>query len=517
MGLLGKSAEGRYADLSFKPNHIKDLRDYIAFLEEHGDAVEVDKEVDLDLEIGAIIRRVNETGSPAPVFTNIAGVAQGMRVMGAPAGVSSIKGSELIRIAASVGLPADASGLDIVEALSHALDVDPIEPRVVDNAPFQANVITGDDIDLNALPAPLLHDGDGGRYLNTWGTIVLKSPDGKWVNWSINRIMITGKNTMSGIVNPGQHNGQLLAEWRKHGKDMPFALSLGHDPVIPFFSGMPLPDHVSEGPVVGGYLKEPVEVAKAHEVDLHVPASSEIVIEGYLSIDEVIDEGPMAEYPGYLLPTARTKKPVYHVTAISHRDQPILPVVVAGYPPEENHTCWGIAIAARVLAELRERKVPITHCYLPLSAALHLLVITVPGNWKELSGGKSRLEFSRELAELVYSLHVGYVIPNILVVRDDIDATNEAEVLWALTTRVHPGEDYVVLSSEPMAPLPVWLKENEKTTMVSAKTVIVGLTRDEWGEGEKPIRADFAHNYPTALQDKVLNNWTEYGFPAETL
>lgn len=511
-----KSSLSRYADPNFKPNHIRDIRDYIALLKTYGEIVEVTQQVDWNLEAGAIIRRVNETGAPAPVFTDIAGSEPGLRILGAPAGVSAQRGRELIRIATSVGLPVDASGLDIVEALSRALDVEPIPPRVVDSAPFQANVRTGDEIDLFSLPAPLLHEGDGGRFLNTWGTIVLQSPDGTWTNWSIARIMIRDKNTMVGIVNPGQHNGQLLAQWRKHGQDMPFALSLGHDPVIPYFSGMPLPENVSEATVIGGYLKEPVEVAKTHSVDLHVPASSEIVIEGHLSIEEVDDEGPMAEYPGYLLPTARTKKPVYHVSAISYRDQAILPVVVAGYPPEENHTCWGIAIAARVLAELRAREVPVTHCYLPFSAALHLLVITVPDEWKELSGGQSRQEFARGLAELVYSLHVGYVIPNILVVRDDIDPTNEAEVLWALTTRVHPGEDYVVLSSEPMAPLPVWLKENEKTSMVSAKTVIVGLTRDEWSDGEKPVRADFAHNYPAETQDKVLANWSSYGFDETT-
>lgn len=507
-----KSSSSPYADPGFKPNHIKDTRDYIAFLRDHGEILEVSKQVDPNLELGAIIRRVNETGAPAPLFTNIVGSEPGMRVLGAPAGVSAQRDRELIRIATSVGLPVDASGLDIVEALSYVLDAEPIPPRVVDSAPFRANVRTGADVDLFSLPAPLLHEGDGGRYLNTWGTIVLQSPDGEWTNWSIARIMIRDKSTMVGIVNPGQHNGQLLAQWRQHGEDMPFALSLGQDPVVPYFSGMPLPEGVSEATVIGGYLKEPIEVARTHTVDLYVPASSEIVIEGHLSIEEVDDEGPMAEYPGYLLPTARTKKPVYHVSAISCRDQAILPVVVAGFPPEENHTCWGIAIAARVLAELRAREVPATNCYLPFFAALHLLVITVPRNWKELSGGKSRFEFARELGELVYSLHVGYVIPNILIVNDDVDPTSDPEVLWALTTRVHPGEDYLVLSAEPMAPLPVWLKDNEKTAMVSSKTVIVGLAREEWAANDRPIRADFAHNYPLEIRTKVLENWTGYGF-----
>src|SRR6185312_1263221 len=151
---LNTSAASRYSDPNFKPRHVKDMREYVSILAEHGDLVEIDEPVDWNLEVGAIIRRVNETGSPAPLFTKVNDSEPGFRVLGAPAGVSALPGRELIRAATSVWLPADASGADIVEALSHALEVEPIDPRVVDSAPFQANVRTGDDIDLFALPTP---------------------------------------------------------------------------------------------------------------------------------------------------------------------------------------------------------------------------------------------------------------------------------------------------------------------------------------------------------------------------
>jgi 4-hydroxy-3-polyprenylbenzoate decarboxylase len=192
-------AKGTYSDPNFKPRHVKDMREYISVLAQHGDIAEVEEPVDWNLEIGAIIRRVNETGAPAPLFTNIIDSEPGFRVLGAPAGVSSLPGRELIRVATSVGLPVDASGTDIVEVLSHALEVEPIEPRVVDSAPFQANVRTGDDINLFALPTPLIHDGDGNRFINTYGTIVAPHPDGQWTNWSISRIALRDKNTMVGL------------------------------------------------------------------------------------------------------------------------------------------------------------------------------------------------------------------------------------------------------------------------------------------------------------------------------
>ncbi len=151
------------------------------------------------------------------------------------------------------------------------------------SGPCQENRLVGDEVDLWRLPTPLIHDGDGGRYLNTWGTIVARTPDGRWTNWSISRIMVIGKQTMTGIVLPRQHLGMIHAQWKALGKPMPFALALGTEPVIPFVSGMPLAEGVDEADFIGGYLGEPVDVVDCHSVDLQVPATSEIVIEGMLS------------------------------------------------------------------------------------------------------------------------------------------------------------------------------------------------------------------------------------------
>jgi UbiD family decarboxylase len=508
------SSASPYADPNFKPNHVKDLREYVAILAEHGDLVEIDHPVDWNLEIGAIIRRVNETGAPAPLFTNITDSQPGFRVLGSPAGVSAQRGRELIRAAVSVGLPVDICGTDIVEALSYAAEVEPIAPRIVESAPFHANVLLGDDVDLLALPSPLIHDGDGGRFINSYGTIVAPHPDGKWTNWSISRIMLLDKTTMSGIFNPIQHLGAIYQEWKKRGENMPFALSMGQDPVVAYFSGMPLPDDVSEAHVIGGYLREPIDVVKAHTVDLYVPASSEIVIEGYVSFDEVADEGPMSEYPGYLLPAARSAKPVYHVTAMSYRDNAILPVASAGFPPEEDHTVWGLGIAAIVLSDLRRHDFPVTRCYLPFLGANHLLVITVPPNWRVLSGVKSRHEFARSIATHAMASKAGKIAPRILVVEDDVDPTSEGEVLWAILTRVHPSEDVIVAGNDIAVPLIVYLKQNEKAAMLSAKAILVGLYRDEFTDHDRPIKADFAHNFTAELQQKVIDNWTtHYGLP----
>ena len=497
-----------------KRRHLRSLREYIEALRELGEIHEITQEVDWNLEIGAITRRCYETGSPAPLFSRVKGAEAGFRVLGAPAGVSSRPGQSLARVALSLGMDPGATALEIVDALSRATGLTPIAPRVVDDAPCLEHILVGDEVDLLKLPTPFIHEGDGGRFLNTWGTIVVRSPDGAWTNWSINRIMLRDRNSMVGIVSTQRHLGNLHAQWKAIGEPMPFALSLGQDPVIPFFAGMPLRDGVSEPDVVGGFVGEPIEVVRCRTVPLEVPASSEIVIEGHIALDEVDDEGPMAEYPGYLVRESKKKRPVYHVSAMMYRDDPILPIVAAGFPPEENHTCWGICIAATIFDELRRAGWPVSFCYIPFEAACHLLVVTVPSDWRERTVHASAPDFAHALGDFVFALRGGTVVPRILVVTDDIDPTDPGEVLWALTTRVHPGDGEIMFAAEPANPRNTFLKENEKAAMFTTKSVLNGLARDEWSPDVIPIRADFDNLYPEALKQRIIEGWSDdYGFP----
>src|SRR4029077_939364 len=121
----------------------------------------------------------------------------------------------------------------------------PIPPRRVTEGPCKQNKLIGADVDLFRLPGPYIHEGDGGRYLNTWGTIVVRTPDGKWTNWSITRVMLHGKNTMVGAIIPRQHLGLIYAQWKAQRKPMPFALAMGTEPAIPFVSGMPLDENIN--------------------------------------------------------------------------------------------------------------------------------------------------------------------------------------------------------------------------------------------------------------------------------
>jgi len=492
-------------------NYLKSLREYLDALKNVGELVEVEREVDWNLEVGAIIRRVYETQAPAPLFRRIKGIENGFRIFGAPAGVSRQPGLYLARVAISLGLDARASGREIVEALVAAKKSKFISPKIVASGPCKDHILTGDAIDLLRFPIPLIHHGDGGRYFGTWATVVAQTPDKTWTNWGIARVMLVDGKRLTGIVHPLQHLGQVYGMWKKIGKPMPFAIFQGGPPFIPFVSSMPLPAQVSEADYMGGYFGRPVEVVRCETVDLEVPAEAEIVVEGYLSNTETAAEGPMGEYAGYVWPGPGTERPVYNVTAVTYRNDPILPVVAAGEPIEEDHTAQGIPSAAELLVELRDAGIPATMAWVPLESANHWLVVTVPRDWKKRTGCSSE-ELCRRIGTHVFEKSkFGAVIPKVIVINDDIDAANTAELIWGFATRCHPISGDVAFPAEATSPLVAFLESGEKIAGKTNKVVHNCLPPNDWGD-RLPLRTSFQHNYAEELRKKVLGNWKSYGF-----
>jgi UbiD family decarboxylase len=490
--------------------HFADLRSYLQALTAIGECQTVAAPVALDLELGAISRRAGETGQAAPLFDNIP-QCPGMRVLGAPGGVSARPGQWLARIAMAIGLPAQASGREIVDRFAAARQRPLIPPTVVEHGPCQENIRTGDDVNLLTLPAPLLHDGDGGRYLNTFGIICAETPDKSWRSWSIARIMVIDRTRMAGIVAPNQHIGMVRQTWTDLGQDMPFALALGAQPVLPYVGGMPLPEYVNESDYAGALTGQPIDVVSAGTVGVLVPATSEIVVEGFLSRTDTAPEGPMGEYAGYLWDAPPSPKPVYHVSAITHRDNPILPISVAGEPPEENHTAWGIPNAGEIVYTLRQAGFPVATAWSPFESANHWFVIAVQRDWRAITGLTGE-QLCRQLADILFATKAGMGTPKFLVVNDDIDITNTREVVWAFATRNHPGSrGQLIFNEESTNPLVAYLDDADKKMLHTTKVVYNCLDPEHLG-GKLPKRSSSHHIYPQALQDKVIHKWTTYGY-----
>ena len=488
--------------------HFTSLRDFLGALRDLGDLREVNFEVDTELEIGAIIRHVHEAYGPAPLFTNIRGHG-GYRVLGAPLSYSSLPKARMARVALALGLDPLTKPSEIIEKLSRAITKPPVPAVVVARGACQQNVLIGDEADLMRFPTPLIHVGDGGRYFNTLGFWVVCTPDREWTNWSIARAMIVDSKRMTGVIAPYQHIGIIYKLWRELGKPMPFALVQGAEPAAIFVGGMPLPERVDESGYLGGLFGEPLELVRCKTVDLEVPATAEIVVEGHVSIDETAQEGPMGEYHGYLRDETY-HFPVYHVTAVTHRDNPILPVSAAGKPVEEDHTAAGVPFAAVCLQRLREEGLPVTSAYSVPEAAEHMLAVSVPANWSQRTH-LSANDLSRRIATIAKTLHGGSRVTRVAVYDDDIDLSDLRDLIWAWNSRCHPVTGHFVMEDLPANPIePMYsaahLSFDGGRTPLGPIDVLNCLLDPKATDLHI---ASFDSNYPKEIKERVLARWKE--------
>jgi 4-hydroxy-3-polyprenylbenzoate decarboxylase len=487
------------------------FRDLVAELLAAGDAIDIRTPVSPTLEAGAITRRVYETSGPAPLFSNLTEGDPGFRILGAPAGLSSLTGGTYGRLAAHFGLPRGTTPRELVEHLVTAMHADPVPPRVVADGPCKQNVLTGDDVNLERFPVPLLHAQDGGRYFGTYGFHVVRTPDGAWTSWSVARTMLNTRNTLVGPAMPQQHIGMIHQMWRDKGERTPWAMVLGAPPAALAAAGMPLPAHVNEDGYVGALTGSPVEVVRTESGELYVPANAEIVLEGWISPDETAPEGPMGEYHGYAFSEGK-QQPVFHVETVTYRDDPILPICVAGLPPEENHTVWGTMISATSLDVLRSNGLPVSLAWCSYEAATCWIVVAL--DIERLA----RMELTEQqladtVAEVLFGSHTGWLVPKVVLVADDIDITDIRQVTWAMATRHHPGTGHYSYPDAPGIPMVPYLTEQEARTGKGGKSVTSCLLPDQLHGTTPGTTACFDNSYPEDVRSRVLENWNTYGFP----
>ncbi|KAH8432502.1 UbiD family decarboxylase [Aspergillus melleus] len=324
------------------------FRSFVDALKADDDLVEIDTPVDPNLEAAAITRLVCETNDKAPLFNNVIGTQNGLfRILGAPGSLRKSSADRYGRLARHLALPPTASMREILDKMLSASSMPPIQPTIVSTGPCKENVLEESQIDLTKLPAPLIHQSDGGKYIQTYGMHIVQSPDGKWTNWSIARAMVHDEKHLTGLVIPPQHIWQIHEMWKKEGRDVPWTLAFGVPPAAIMASSMPIPDGVTEAGYVGAMTGSSLELVKCDTNDLYVPATSEIVLEGTLSITESVPEGPFGEMHGYVFPGDAHVCPKYKVNRITYRNNPILPMSSCGRLTDET-------VCSQTITELQD-------------------------------------------------------------------------------------------------------------------------------------------------------------------
>ncbi len=473
----------------------KDLREFIAKCESLGDAVRVEQEVDWNLEVGAITRRCCELSAPAPLFEKIKGYPKGYRIFGAPL-------ATFRRLAIAMDIDPEAPFKQILDAYIDR-SARPIKPRLVKEGPCKENVVTGDDVDLFKFPAPMIHDGDGGRYLGTFHIIATKDPDGDWVNWGMYRQMIHTRNTLGGLVAPAQHIGMIFRnKYEAKNKPMEFAVAIGTEPVTALLGGAGIPAGVNEADIIGGIRGEPLDVIQCETVDLKVPATSEIVLEGVVNPHERKMEGPFGEYGGYRsIPSL--PRPVYTVKAITYRNAPILTVSNMGTPVDDADIIQGMTMAAEIFITLKKMGFPVTGVYTPPECCCSTVVISTKVPYVNIAS---------RIASGVWASSVGHFVVKIIIVDDDVDPTNMREVLHAWSTKCHPIRGTTVIPQAVLTPAYPYYSPEEVRYNQGVNVYYDCTFPRRWPKEHIAVRSSFRDIYPKEVQEKVLANWSKYGF-----
>lgn len=489
------------------------LREFMRLLEKEGKLVRVTEPVSTDLEMTEIQTRllaekgpavlfenpVNEKGEPAgmPVLVNLFGtvdrVAMGMQR----------KPEELREVGETLAFlrqpepPASIrEAMGMLPVLKTAMTM---RPKSVRNAPCQEIVLTGDDIDLDKLPIQTCWPGEPAPLI-TWPLVVTKGPGDKKednFNLGIYRMQKLGKNKT--IMRWLKHRGgaQHFQRWKKEKSEpLPVAAVIGADPGTILAAVTPVPDTLSEYQFAGLLRGQKVELVDCKTVPLKVPATAEIVLEGYVSLDEYEDEGPYGDHTGYY--NSVEQFPVFTITAITMRKNPVYLSTFTGRPPDEP-SVLGEALNEVFIPLLQQQFPEIVDFWLPPEGCSYRIAVI---SMKKAYAGHAKRVMMGAWSFLRQFMYTKFLI----IVDDDIDARDWKDVMWAVSTRMDPVRDITLIEGTPIDYLDFASPESGLggKACLDATNKLPPETHREWGE---KIQMD------EDVVNKVTDMWEKLGLP----
>lgn len=315
-----------------------------------------------------------------------------------------------------------------------------MKPKNVSKAPCQELVFTGDEVDLGMLPIQTCWP-DEPAPLITWPLVVTKALDDDNYNLGIYRMQVLGKNKT--LMRWLKHRGgaQHHAGWVKEKKEpMPCAVVIGADPATILAAVTPVPDTLSEYQFSGLLRGKKLELVDCKTIPLKVPAQAEIILEGYISLDEYEDEGPYGDHTGYY--NSVEKFPVFTITAMTMRKDPVYLSTYTGRPPDEP-SVLGEALNEVFIPLLQQQFPEIIDFWLPPEGCSYRVAVV---SIKKAYAGHAKRVMMGVWSFLRQFMYTKWVI----VVDDDINCRNWQDVIWAISTRADPVRDLTLVENTPI-------------------------------------------------------------------
>lgn len=423
--------------------NFKDLREFITFLERRGQLHRIATPVSCELEITEIADRVVKQGGPALLFENVDGYDAPVLInmfssdqrMAWALGVEKL--DDLVeRLQGMLQLTqGPPEGLiNKLRTLGQLIQIGSFQPKRVNRAPCQEVTLQGADVDLLQFPVLRCWPLDGGRYI-TLPLVITKDPTTGAQNYGMYRMQVydartTGMHWQTHKV--GAHHYRVSQERRDNRLEV--AVAIGADPATMWTGSAPLPPDMDEMAVAGFIREEGVELVRARTVDLLVPAQAEIVLEGHVFTDEQRSEGPFGDHTGYY--SMPEDYPVFHVTTITHRKDPIYPATIVGRPPMEDY--WMGKVTERIFLPVIKMILPeVVDMNMPAEGVFHNLVIV--SIKKEYPGQARKVMYG------LWGMGLMNLTKTIVVVDHFVDVQNPSEVAWRVANNINPSQDLVVV------------------------------------------------------------------------
>ncbi len=420
----------------------EDLREFVEKLEEEGELARINHEISPVLEMTEIADRVVKSGGKAILFEN----PKGYEI---PVLMNAFGSERRMKLALEVDRFEEigerlvnllsirpSSIFDALKNVGVVKEIASFIPKKVKSSKAPCKEVEADSLDK--FPILKCWPLDAGRFI-TLPVVITKDPETGEINAGMYRMQVFDGRTTGmhwQIHKHGAEHFRKMAE--KGGRRLEVAVAIGVEPALLYSSTAPLPEGISEFMFAGFIRKERVKVVDCETVDLQVPATAEIILEGYVDVDELRMEGPFGDHTGYYTPPE--PYPVFHITHITHREDPIYHATVVGKPPMED--AWLGKATERIFLPIIRTMIPeIVDMNIPVEAAFHNLVIV--SIRKRYPGHAKKVMFA------IWGLGMLSLSKVVVVVDDDVDVHNMAEVLWAVTSRFDPARDVVLLPPSP--------------------------------------------------------------------
>ena len=482
---------------------IKDLREFIDLLEERDELVRIKTPVSAELEITEITDRMVKSGGPALLFENVSGHSAPVLInifgthkrVALGLGVENIEDlSDRVRrlLSMAQGPPTGVAGK--IRAVGDLAGLARSQPKTVRRAPCQELIVTGDDVDLYQLPIIKCWPMDAGPYI-TLPLVISRDPESGKRNVGTYRMQVYDRNTTGMHWQTHKVGARHDRRAQDRGLDrLEVAVALGADPTTMWTGAMPLPPDMDELAAAGVIRNESVEVVKCKTVNLEAPAHAEYVLEGYVIPGELRDEGPFGDHTGYYSPAE--PYPVFHITAITHRRDPIYPTTMVGRPPTEDYF-MGKA-AERIMLPVMQMALPEVHdVNMPAEGVFHNLVIV--SIRKEYPG------HAQKVMHALWGLGLMMLAKTIVVVDHYVDVQNPSEVAWRVTNNINPATD-LTFADGPLDDL-----DHATPTPKVGSKLGIDATAKRPGEGrDREWPPDIVMD--PDVKGLVDRKWTEYGF-----